>query len=606
MCGIFGGYNIDKGLKNNIINQLSHRGPDGSGFYASESENILMCHTRLSIIDTSEKGLQPFTDTTGNYVIIFNGEIYNFLEIRETLLNKGYKFKSKTDTEVVLYSFIEWGPKCLETFRGMFAFCIYQKNNSKFFLARDRFGIKPLIYFYDGINFCFSSEIKALLKIKEIKKSLNEKAIFDYFSYGSIFQPNTIYKELNFLLPGHYMIIEKKKFIQIKKYYDLETVIKKNLHTYKISEIQSLFEEKFSEISNYNLVSDVDISAFLSGGLDSSSVVYSMQQITNKPISTYSVSFEDFGSILDETELAKKTADTFGTNHKTLNINSKNVINSFDKFIDHIDQPSIDGFNTFMISKEVSKFHKVAISGLGGDEIFGGYDFYKNIIKYSANSKSKFDNFLSYINKLRPNRFTNHFQLKNQPPERSILDFRKINNPKNFLKFNINNSQELNIKNSDFTILQRISIFEIKNYLNNTLLRDSDVNSMAHSLEIRPIFLDHKFIEFILSLPDHAKIYNGIQKKILVDFLSKKVPNEVLKSKKKGFEFPFIIWMNGILNQKFMELINCQEIKSIIEYYFDKNYFINLSKRIYAKKLKVYDWSVFIFIYWYYKNHINI
>ena len=354
------------------------------------------------------------TDITGNYVIIFNGEIYNFLEIRKILLNKGYKFKSKTDTEVVLYSFVEWGPKCLDKFRGIFAFCIYQKNNSKFFLARDRFGIKPLIYFYDGLSFYFSSEIKALVKNKEIDKSLNEKAIFDYFSYGSIFQPSTIYKKLNFLLPGHYMTIDKKKKFQIKKYYDLEEIVKNNLYSYKTDEIHSLFKEKFNEISNYNLVSDVDISAFLSGGLDSSSVVYSMQQISNKPISTYSVLFDDFKGILDETELAKKTANTIGTNHKTLNINSNDVKNSFDKFIDHIDQPSIDGFNTFMISKEVSKFHKVAISGLGGDEIFGGYNFYKNIIRYSEKSKSKLDNFLSYVNKLRPNRFTNHFQLKNK------------------------------------------------------------------------------------------------------------------------------------------------------------------------------------------------
>ena len=602
MCGIFGGHNLDPEIKDNIISQLSHRGPDGSGYYIDKSQNIILCHTRLSIIDVSNNGSQPMTDQTGNYIISFNGEIYNFLEIKKRLLNKGYKFKSNSDTEVVLNSFIEWGAQCLDMFRGMFAFCIYQKNISKFFLARDRFGIKPLIYFYDGLQFSFSSEIKTFTLNKKINKSLNENAIFDFFSYGSICQPNTIFKEFKYLLPGHYLSYDSKNDFQIKKYYDLKNNIKTKKVTNDKKEILFTLEKKLKEVSKLNLVSDVDVSAFLSGGIDSTSAVYLMQKISKKPISTYNVLFNDFNGILDETHLSQKIAESIGTNHKILKISSHDVEKNFDTFINQIDQPSIDGFNTFIISKEVSKFHKVAISGIGGDEIFGGYSFYKNIFKYSNVKKRISDKILSYLNSLRPNRFTNHYQLKNQIPEKSILEFRHIKNSINFLNFNFEYDYNINNDNTGLTTLQRISIFEINNYLNNTLLRDSDINSMANSLEIRPIFLDHELIEFALSIPDEYKIHKNIQKKILVDFLKGLVPNDVFNSKKYGFEFPYIIWMNGILNQKFNDLINNKEIKFFINSYFDKEYLNKLEKRVYKKKLQAYDWSVFIFIYWYYKN----
>lgn len=602
MCGIYGSFNSDPKIKNFILNKLSHRGPDGSGYYINENKDTFLCHTRLSIIDESNNGLQPMTDETENYLITFNGEIYNFMEIKKKLLSKGHKFKSNSDTEVVLHSYIEWGAKCLDIFRGMFAFCIYQKNNSKFFLARDRFGIKPLIYFYDGSKFYFSSEMKTFFQNEEIRKTLDEKAIFDYFSYGSICQPNTIFKEFKYLLPGHYLIFDSKNNFQIQKYYDLEKVIKKKKIIDNKSEIFFTLDEKLKEVSKYNAVSDVEISAFLSGGIDSTTAVYLMQKISNKPVSTYHVLFEDFKGILDESSLSKKIAKSIGTNHKTLNINSKNIEKSFDTFISCIDQPSIDGFNTFIISKEVSKFHKVAISGIGGDEVFGGYNFYNNIYKYSNIKKNVFDKTLSYFNKLRPNRFTNHYQLKNQIPEKSILEFRKINRDINFFNSNLQNDFFLNDDKSNLTTLQRISLFEIKNYLNNTLLRDSDINSMANSIEIRPIFLDHELIEFALSIPDDYKIYKNTQKKILVDYLKGLVPNEVFESKKYGFEFPYINWMNGVLNQKFNDLICNKDIRVFIEFYFDKEHLRNLEIRAYKKNLKEYDWSIFIFIYWYYKN----
>lgn len=603
MCGLFGGYNLDTRIKESILNLMFHRGPDNAAYYIDEKKNTLLCHTRLSIIDESEDGSQPMSDKDKKYFIIFNGEIYNYIEIKKKLLAKGYAFNSNSDTEVVLYSFIEWGEKCLELFRGMFAFCIYQKDQSSFFLARDRFGIKPLIYFYDGSKFYFSSEIKTFSAIKHLKKTLNNNGIIDYFSYGSISQPNTIYNEFKFLMPGHYLKCGVNQKLQIFKYYDLEENVKNKEIIVNKKDVNNILNEKLNEVAKYNLVSDVEISSFLSGGIDSSLATYLIQKFSDNPISSYCVLFDEYKKILNELLLSSKIAEYLGTNHKILNVNSDMVKIAFDDYINCLDQPSIDGFNTFIISKEVSKYHKVAISGIGGDEIFGGYSFYKNIVKYSNQKKFFFDKVLCYVNKFRPNRFTNHFQLKNQLPEKSILEFRKINNLEKSFNSKINNEDKFKSDLNSLTILQRVSIFEIKNYMNNTLLRDSDIFSMANSLEIRPIFLDHKLIEFALSIPDNFKIEHNIQKKILREFLKEKLPNEVFKSEKKGFEFPYLLWMNGILNQKFRELLNNQEIIEVINIYFSKNFIAKLNERAQKKRLKSFDWSIFIFICWYKKNY---
>ena len=602
MCGIFGGYSLDLKIKKLILNRMSHRGPDNSGYYMDENKNTLLCHTRLSIIDQSDGGSQPMSDKNKKYFIIFNGEIYNYIEIKKKLLAKGYTFESNSDTEIVLYSFIEWGEKCLDLFRGMFAFCIYLKNQSSFFLARDRFGIKPLVYFYDGHKFYFSSEIKTFSEIKDIKKTLNNNGIMDFFYYGSISQPNTIYNEFKFLPPGHYLQCGINQKLQIFKYYDLEENVKNNEIIENKNEANEILNQKFNEVAKYNLVADVEVSSFLSGGLDSSLATYLVQKFSDIPISSYCVLFDEYKNILNESLLSSKIAKFLGTNHKILNVNSDMVKTVFDEYINCIDQPSIDGFNTFVISKEVSKYHKVAISGIGGDEIFGGYSFYKNIVKYSNQKNSFSDKVLSYINKLRPNRFTNHFQLKNQVPEKSILEFRKIHNFEKFLNLKINNEDKFKSSYNTLTTLQRVSIFEIKNYMNNTLLRDSDIFSMANSLEIRPIFLDHKLIEFALSIPDSFKIEKNIQKKIIREFLKDKLPKEVFESEKKGFEFPYLLWMNGILNQKFIELLNNREIIEIINFYFSKKFIERLNKRAQKKNLNSFDWSIFIFICWYEKN----
>ena len=602
MCGLFGGFSLDTRIKESILNLMFHRGPDNSGYYIDENTNTLLCHTRLSIIDESDDGSQPMSDKDKKYFIIFNGEIYNYIEIKKKLLAKGYNFDSNTDTEVVLYSFIEWGEKCLEMFRGMFAFCIYQKEQSSFFLARDRFGIKPLIYFYDGNKFYFSSEIKTFSEIKNLKKTLNNDGIIDYFSYGSISQPNTIYNEFKFLLPGHYLKCGINQKLQIFKYYDLEENVKNKEIIVNKEDANNILNEKLNEVAKYNLVADVEISSFLSGGIDSSLATYLIQKFSDNPISSYCVLFDEYKNILNESLLSSKIAKYLGTNHKILNVNSNMVKIVFDDYINCIDQPSIDGFNTFIISKEVSKYHKVAISGIGGDEIFGGYDFYKNIIKYSNQKKFFFDQLFCFINSFRPNRFTNHFQLKNQSPEKSILEFRKIENLIKFFNLKINNEDISKYDNNSLTTLQRISIFEIKNYMNNTLLRDSDIFSMANSLEIRPIFLDHKLIEFALSIPDSFKIQHNTQKIILREFLKKKLPNEFFKSEKKGFEFPYLLWMNGILNQKFLDLLNNHEIIEFINIYFCKKFIERLKKRAQKKKLQFFDWSIFVFISWYKKN----
>ena len=606
MCGIFGGTNLSNQTKDSIISLMHHRGPDGSGSYFDKNHQVFLAHTRLSIIDISANGSQPMTDITGNFVITFNGEIYNFKELKKELECIGYQFISDSDTEVVLYSFIEWQENSLNKLRGMFSFCIYSKESGEFFLARDRFGIKPLIYYYADNNFYFSSELRVFLENNSFRKKINMNAVHDFFLYGSVRQPNTIIENYYQLRPGHFITYKLGGELVIKKYYDLKENVLNNDTNYDKNTIVDKFISKFAEVSKYHLISDVEVSAFLSGGIDSSAVASMMQNISNKPIKTFNLLFDEFEKTANESHLASKTAEFLGTSHTNLVIDSDYVLECFDSFIEHIDQPSIDGINTFIISREVSKYTKVAISGLGGDEIFGGYTFYSNIVKYSQKKRFFIDSLLANINNIRPNRLTDHFAYKGMPAEASINNFRRIMDSNQVLRLKSNHSGTNYEATNNISTLKKISFFEIENYLLNTLLRDSDIASMANSLEIRPIFLDHELVEYVLSMPDVYKIENHVQKKILSESMNGKIPSEVLKAKKVGFEFPYIQWMNEKFNEKFKDLIADVNCRSFMTDIFNNNYLNNLSYRVSKRELISQDWSIFIFLNWYQKHASQI
>ncbi|MCL1073881.1 asparagine synthase (glutamine-hydrolyzing) [Shewanella dokdonensis] len=600
MCSIYGGVSINyKKVASLFSHELQHRGPDGSGVYYDDVKCLVLGHNRLSIIDLSNSAVQPMVDESGRYVIVFNGEIYNYLDIKRQLIILGYTFFTNSDTEVLLKSYIEWGSDCVKKIRGMFAFCIYNKNENYLFLARDRFGIKPLIYTFLEGQFFFSSELKPFLNSELICKKLSVESISEYFKFGSVKQPNTILEGVYQLMPGHTMTVKFDDLgYDVTRYYDYVEESKKLSKITNYNEAIIRVREEFEHAIRYHMVADVEVGAFLSAGVDSTSVVALMRSYSNKQVNTFSVGFKNKVNITDETDIASKTAKKFGCYHHNIMIDDQYIIDIFDNFISSIDQPSIDGINSYIVSLEAAKEVKVALSGLGGDEIFSGYPHFKTINKYS-NKKNDFIYF--FAKKLYQNRYTQKYNFVGVDEERCLEEIRTINN--NAENFLLNNFSIEHYPLSPYlSSLQRISKLEIDRYMLNTLLRDNDVMSMAHSLEVRPVLLDHKLVELAFSLDDRFKLQNGILKSVFVDSMKDLIPVDVWKRKKTGFEMPYAIWMNGILNSYFKTVVNNKSALMI----FSLDYLLALKKRVATRKLKINDWGVFIFLCWLDKFSIEI
>jgi asparagine synthase (glutamine-hydrolysing) len=595
MCGIAGILckgNIDlKKILNNFQKVLKHRGPDAKGFFIDSKNglDIGLAHTRLSIIDLSESANQPMCNEGGDIHIIFNGEIYNYRELRKKLIKK-HKFKSDSDTEVILHLYEEKKEKLLNDLRGMFAFAIWDSKERKLFLARDRFGIKPIYYFFSDDLFIFSSEIKAILKTNLVKKELNLVSIAFFLLNGYIPAPNTIYKKINSLEPGHFLLVEKERIIK-KRYYNLKNIF---LNFENISEEKAIKKTRNYLIDSikHHFVSDVPVGVFLSGGIDSSALVSLARQAKQKNIKTISVIFP--GTNYDESKYAKIIADKFKTEHSEIEICGKDIKKHINKIFYHMDQPTVDGVNSYFVSLAASKLKlKVALSGLGGDEIFCGYPSFKQLPKLYALSKvysifpNKICNFISknsfsYIGKICSILSSNSFY-------EAYLNYRGVFNKEQIKKLmNIGISipyKKLQIKD----ILSKISFLEITNYMLNQLLRDTDVFSMAHSLEVRVPFVDHKVIECVAKIPSKYKI-GKIPKKLLVKAVGN-LPEKIIYRKKQGFIFPFELWMRNELKD-FIE-------KKLANSVFDEKIIMKLLNDFYNKKVhwsKV--WSLVVLEEW--------
>jgi len=602
MCGIYGALSINyKNIGQKFSNDLAHRGPDDKGLFLDQRNNLALGHNRLSIIDLSNNAHQPMIDESKNYVLVFNGEIYNFKELRQELVSLGYNFNTNSDTEVVLKSFINWGEHCIQKFRGMFAFCIFNKKNRSLFLARDRFGIKPLIYSFVDDQFIFSSELKPFLNSNFVTKKLSHKAISELFQYGSVKQPNTMIEGVYQLLPAHCMTVKLDRNYEIKKYYDYVKESRKLPKIDSYNEAVLKVREELEVATKYHMVSDVDVGAFLSSGVDSTAVVALMKLYSDKQINTFSIGFKNETYVQDETAMASRTAKQLGCNHQNIKIDDEYVENIFDDFIESIDQPSIDGMNSFIVSKETAKNMKVALTGTGGDEVFAGYTHFKFISQYAKKKK----NFISLIgqklNRLRPNRFMKKYDFVGVNEAKAIEMKRCIRKNLDKTLINPRYSSFLPFKDK-LSSIQIVSKHEIDNYMLNTLLRDNDVLSMAHSLEVRPILLDHKLVELAFSLDDNFKVRNGILKSILIDSVKDIIPSEVYKKKKQGFAMPFINWMNEPLNKKFDEVVFNPKANLV----FNQVYLKQLQDRVKSKKLESIDWLSFIFISWLTKYSIEV
>lgn len=571
MCGIL----LQTGIKNNLknfkidLNKISHRGPDNISFISYE--NILVGHVRLSIIDLNERSNQPMTTECGNYIISYNGEIYNFKELRLELIKQGLNFKTNSDTEILLNGYKLYGKNILNKLNGIFSFLIIDKIKNEIFFARDHFGVKPLYYLRKSNNFMISSETRVFENYT--KKDEMTKILF--LSHGYIPTPKTLYEDVFSLKPGHYGVFKNNK-VETFEYYDLSKIFLKKSNGFKKSYLLTAIKNQ--------MISDAKIGCFLSGGIDSS-IISSVISKNYKNIETYSLRFE--GSY-DESIYQKKMIDKFQFNSKHQKLNFNDFKKMIDKFISSMDQPTIDGFNTYFVSK-LAKNNKVKVSfsGIGSDEIFYGYPVHKSII-----TKTLIEIIFKLIpNKLLPNRLKkiDYLKLKNDYgiylSQRGIFSLEEIskllsidesiiiNHINSFVKDDLQKVSQLNH-------FDKMGFFELTKYMEGQLLRDSDIFGMSNSIEIRVPFLDKTLVQNVLPISNRKKTNSNINKILLVEQFKDILPREIYYRKKQGFELPYESWLKkfGILDR----IINSNtKLKFLLNSHWSKIWAMHILKSKY-------------------------
>lgn len=587
MCGLLGGIKTlyfyrDVFLKS--LNRLSHRGPDNEGFL--EHKNIFLGQKRLAIIDLTPAGKQPMKlnchKTGRNLYLLFNGEIYNYKELKKELEKSNHNFFSNSDTEVILHSYEEWGIESFKKFRGMFACALYDEYNNEIILFRDRFGIKPIYYYLDDRNFIFASEIKAFWQFDFIKKEINQKAVLDFLINGYIHQPETFYKNIFHLEAGYFLKVkikensfetQKEKWADIFDYYQLPKE--------KISLNEAIIKTKEALLDsvNYHLVADVPVGLFLSGGIDSSILLYSMKELGHQKIQTVSAIFKN--TAYDESEKINELVKIFQPNHLNIEITGKDFLENLENIFYHMDQPTVDGVNTYFVSLAAKKAGlKVVLSGLGGDELFYGYPSFFDLPKIR-----KIKGLLKITGAFKILKLSGEFNIKYQKLaeiiqaknlEEEYLAYRSIFTSSQIKKILYSvpfvNSDKFVYsdygQNSDYSL---ISYLEMFHYLKNQLLRDSDVFSMAHSIELRVPFVDNVLFEKVVPIPDEYKIKNNISKFLLKEILKDKVSEKILYQKKQGFVVPIELWLKNEAKEIVKEELLKSEIykKDIVEKLLD-------------------------------------
>lgn len=627
MCGITGivSYKaIDETEIVNMTNTLAHRGPDDTGFKLLHSHNSNLCcalgQRRLSIVDLSEAGHQPMCNEDERFWITFNGEIYNYLELKKDLLIKCHKFNSNTDTEVIIHGIEEYGVRFISKLNGMFAFAIWDNLKGELLLVRDRFGQKPLYYSNVNGKIVFSSELKAIIEDKDFIKELDFQSLSDYLQFEYLPQEKTIYKNVKKLLPGNYLIFNNDG-IKIEKYWDVdfsENMLYKHLSEEEICE---LLRHKFKKAVNYRLMSDVPLGVFLSGGVDSSAIVATLfEMIPSKNIKTFSIGFEE--SSFDESSYAEKVAGIFHTDHHHQKLSSKSMIEILPEILEKLDEPFADAsiIPTYLLSKFTKNYVTVALGGDGGDELFAGYDPFLanywaekyrflpryisekfisplvNCLPVSEKNMSldfKAKNFLNYVyhspvfrNQLWLGSFS--FSQQNSLLERldSADPLLKIKVPKN-----------LSVENSLLWHYQ-------KYYLPEDILTKVDRASMMVSLEARTPFLDVEFAEFANSLAFSLKFKNLTRKYILKKAFENKLPKSILYRNKKGFGIPLTKWIKNDLKKEIEHYLSPSFVKkqNLFSYEFISKIFNQHLVGLKDNRKQI--WTLYMFQKWYEKEFL--
>ena len=630
MCGITGIFAFNEDGNRHLqkikaaTRTLTKRGPDGEGFFLCK--NTALGHRRLSIIDTSTAAAQPFTDQSERYTLVFNGEIFNYKRLRNQLEAKGIQFKSQSDTEVLLQLFIVYKEKCLEQLDGEFAFAIYDKSTDELFLARDRFGIKPLYYHIDAERFTFASEIKALIAF-DIPKVIDTTSLQLYFHLNYIPGPHSIFENVKKLEAGTFIKLGLKGIKEQNKYYIIslsdQTISKINYD----SALKTFRELLESSVQN-RMISDVPLGTFLSGGIDSSIITAIASQQT-KHLNSFSIGFKD-EPLFDETRFAELLAKKYNTNHTVFQLSNDDLFANLQQVLDYTDEPFADSsaLAVNILSMHTKKHVTVALSGDGADELFAGYNKHAAELKartggIKANLVKSSHLLLKKLPKSRNTKTGNKIRqlekfaegMKLSPQERywqwakwagysgDQLFSKNYSSDLNGISFNQRKSELLKDISSDYN---SVLLTDMHLVLENDMLVKVDRMSMSQSLEVRVPFLDHKIVDFAFSLPADFKIDIQQQKKIVIDAFKEMLPEELISRKKQGFEVPLLKWFrtdlksmitNELLEDGFIEeqnIFNLGEIKVLKAQLFSNNPNDAVEK----------VWALIVFQHWWKKYFI--
>lgn len=593
MCGIAGYFSqeypssISEQLLEKMQESLQHRGPDGCGGWISHEDGVGFTHRRLSIVDLSEAGKQPMQTSDGSIVITFNGEIYNHYDLRIELEECGYKYRSNTDTETILYAYQKWGIECINRFEGMFAFALFDKNKNEAYLVRDRIGIKPLYFSEKGGYISFASEIKALFELPWIDKTINKQAFYHALTFMVAPAPMTLYEGIYKLPAGFYAKIDSTRNMTFQEWYTpLKKISSQEKERFKseqfcIENVRSLLRQSIKK----RMMSDVPFGVFLSGGLDSSLNVALMSEFTDK-VKTFNVSFSD-GPEHSEVQWARKVATQFGTDHHEIIISEKEAFDFYDKMVYHQDEPIADCvcIPLYYVAKLAKDSGVTVVQvGEGADELFCGYETYARVLNFHKRAWRPSQYFIpgfarKNLYELAKRLFSNkHYHLEmmrnwalgrnlfwggaiafSEHSKKELCDFvpnvyhdsmidriyKGLNQSFDSYSIVDYHLNVLNKKDPDSDFLKSMIYLELKQRLPELLLMRVDKMAMAASIEGRVPFLDHKLVEFALHIPSHFKYKNGVTKYILKKAAEGILPKDIIYRKKVGFAAPTTRWFRS-------------------------------------------------------------
>ncbi len=604
---------------------LSRRGPDFQNIYTDGF--VGLGHRRLSIIDTSEAGNQPMWDKANRFCIVYNGEIFNYKELRQELMGKGISFRSQSDTEVLLELYINEGKACLNKLNGFFSFCIYDKEEQSFFLARDRYGIKPLLYQHDEDKFLFASEMKAMLSYG-IEKNIDYNSLHTFLQLNYIPAPDSIFTKVKNLMPGHFLKV-KAGAITTNSYYQIPFDRKNINTTITYDQAKEQFKELLESAVQKRLVSDVPLGSFLSGGLDSS-IIAGLASKHKTDLHTFSIGFKD-EPYFDETKYANLVASHFNTDHTVFSLTNNDLYQHLHSILDYTDEPFADSsaIAVYILSKETRKHATVALSGDGADELLGGYNKHEAMLRmqnpgFSENLITSLGGLWKVMPQSRGNALFNKFRQLNRfasamkltPRERywQLAGFAheaaatSLLSPASLEHFQrekfAERKSELLKSISEESSMNEILLTDTQMVLPNDMLTKVDLMSMANSLEVRSPFLDFELVNFIFSLPEDYKINRNLRKRIAQDAFREMLPAKLYNRLKKGFEVPLLKWFRSEMKSMITDdLLSESFVKE--QGIFDYPAIEELKTQLFSSNpgdIHARIWGLIVFQWWWKKN----